>query len=648
MMTENPSHGELQQRVRELEAGKVEQSVQYEALRKLFDLSLDMLCMADLDGYFQIVNPAFENTLGYDRHVMLNTPFIEFVHPDDEAKTLEVMSRLEAGESLPYFENRYRCHDGSYKWIAWTCSKVTDEGCLYAVARDITEQKTTQRELENQRDLFDQVLSNVPASIFWKDRNSVYLGVNDQFARDAGLQSPVEIIGKSDYDLVWKREEADFYRECDRKVMDAGEPMINIEESQLQADGKEVNLLTSKVPLLDKSGQIYGMLGIYMDITEHKKAATALAISERRFRTIFNSSYQLIAILDPDGTLLEANQTALDMGRLRQEDVIGRQFWDIYRWRYSSAVKDRLKAAIRNASKGDFVRYEEEVLDGEGEIRTIDFTLKPVLDQQGNTVLIIQEGRDISDIKLAEEETQRHHQEMAHIIRLGTAWEMSSGIAHELNQPLTAIVSYCGTAASLVDSLLSPPKQLCEILKRAEEQAHRASAIIRHFREFISKGSDHIEILDLDQLIRESMIFLKYEVLKSDLKIDYYPGFQTCNIRADKIQVEQVLINLIRNSMEAIVHAKIAAGRVILRTRLLPNNSVEVTVTDNGPGVDAEILNKIFHPFQTSKESGMGIGLSLCRRIIEAHGGELWVDKDYLNGALFGFELPVAGGQVNK
>jgi PAS domain S-box-containing protein len=648
MMTERPSHGELQQRVREPETGKAEQSVQDEALRNLFNLSLDMLCMADLDGYFRIVNPAFENTLGYDRQVLLSTPFIEFVHPDDTAKTLEALSLLEAGESLTYFENRYRCHDGSYKWIAWTCSQVTDEGCMYAVARDITQQKTTQRELENQHDLFDQVLSNVPASIFWKDRNSVYLGVNDQFARDAGLQSPDDIIGKSDYDLVWTREEADFYRECDRKVMGAGEPMINIEESQLQADGKEVNLLTNKVPLLDKSGQVYGMLGIYMNITEHKKATTALAISERRFRTIFNSSYQLIGLLDPDGTLLEANQTALDLGRLRQEDVVGRQFWETYWWRYSTAVQDRLKAAIRDASQGNFVRYEEAVLDGDGEIRTIDFTLKPVLDQQNNTVLIIAEGSDITDIKLAEEETQQHHQEMAHIIRLGTAWEMSSGIAHELNQPLTAIVSYCGTAASLVDDLLPPPKQLCEILKRTEEQAHRASAIIRHFREFISKGSDHIEILNLDELIRDIIIFLKYEVQKSGVRIDYYPGFQTCNIKADRIQIEQVLINLVRNSMEAIVHAGTAAGRVILRTRLLPNNSVAVTVTDNGPGVDAEILKKIFHPFQTSKESGMGIGLSLCRRIIEAHGGELWVDKDYLNGALFGFELPVAGEQVDK
>ena len=767
MMIDKPSYEELQQRVRELEAGLVEQSTQYDALNNLFNLSLDMLCVAGLDGYFRVVNTAFETTLGHSKQVLLKTPFIEFVHPDDIAPTLEAVAQLSTGTSVTYFENRYRCQDGSYKWFAWTSVPVIDEGFLYAVARDITGQKEMQRELRKQRDLFKSVLSNVPASIFWKDRNSVFLGVNERFAREAGLQRPEELIGKSDYDLAWTREEADFYRECDRKVMESGEPMLNIEESQLQGDGKEAFLLTSKVPLLDVSGQVYGVLGIYIDITKRKQAEitlqksearlqtlfdaaveyifvidpegkiikvnryvceqsgykegevvgrniselfsdaskdicecnfpvlreqgynqadvefvckdgrvlqmeclatavpdekgifttflivqrdvterrhaeTALAISEQRFRAIFNSSYQLIGMLDTDGTLLEANQTALDLGGLKQEDVIGRPFWDTYWWRYSTAVQDRLKAVIRDASQGKEMGYEENVLDGNGEIRTISLTLKPVLDLQGKTILIIQEGRDITDIKQAEEETQRHHQEMAHIIRLSTAGEMASGMAHELNQPLTAIVSYCGTAASLVNSLASPPKQLFEILERASEQAHRASDIIRHLREFVSKGGNRKESLDLDQVIRDIINFLKYEIQKGDVKVEFYPGCRPCKIKANKIQIEQVLINMVRNGLEAIGNAGITDGQIMVRSSVLSNNSIEVTVADNGPGVKPAMVDAIFHPFQTSKKTGMGIGLSLSRTIIEAHNGKLWVDKDYQNGALFGFELPVS------
>jgi len=759
MMTEKPSYEELQERVRELEAEKRNQSTQNEELNNLFNLSLDMLCVADFEGYFRVINSAFEDTLGHTMQILLETPFIEFVHPDDEAATREAVAQLATSESVAYFENRYRCKDGSYKWLAWTSVPASESGLIYAVARDITKQKTIQCELEAQRELFNNVLSNVPASIFWKDRNSVYLGVNKQFAHDTGLQSPDELIGKSDYDLAWTKEEADFYRECDLNVMDSGEPMLNIEESQLQADGKVVHLLTNKVPLLDASGQVYGLLGIYMDITrrketesrlqksenrlqtlfdfayeyiyvvdsegtiikanrqvyerlgyredeviganirnfacdcsfaslrkngysradveftckdgrvlqldcsatalpneegeltsfliiqrditERKLAENTLAISERQFRTIFNSSYQLIGVLDSEGILLKANQTALDLGKLKQEDVVGRPFWDTYWWRYSTDVQDRLKAAIREASQGKLVGYEEEVLDGDGEIRTIDFMLKPVLNEQGETVLIIPEGTDITDKKLAEEETQRHHQEMAHVIRLSTAGEMASGMAHELNQPLTAIVSYCGTAASLVNSLASPPKQLCEILERTSEQARRASDIIRHLREFVSKEDNRKESLSLDKVIQDAVNFLKYEIQEGDVKVEFHPACQPCKVKGSKIQIEQVLINMIRNSLEAIGSAEITESRVVVKSRVLSDDAVEVTVADNGPGVKPAMVDALFNPFQTSKKTGMGIGLSLSHTIIEAHGGRLWVDKDYQNGALFGFHLPV-------
>jgi len=752
MMVGKPGHEEPEQRI--------------QALEKLFNLSLDMLCVADFDGYFRIINAAFENTLGHSREVLLKTPSIEFVHPDDKAATLAAMQQLASGESVTSFENRYRCKDGSYKWLAWNSVPVTEEGFVYAVARDITGQKAIQRELASQRDLFDNVLSNVPASIFWKDRNSVYLGVNDRFVRDAGLQSPQELIGKTDYDLAWTKEEADFYRQCDRKVMDSGEAMLNIEESQQQADGKKVELLTSKVPLLDASGQVSGMLGIYMDITkrkqaettlrksqarlqtlfdsaaefifvidpaggiikanryvyeqsgyqaeeligrnikeffaeesrhicdsnfpglrergyiradmefickdgqviqmecsetgvadengdfttflmiqrdvtERKRAETALANSEQRFRTIFNSTHQFIGVLDPDGILLDVNQTALDFGGLRQTDVVGRPFWDAYWWRCSTEVQDRLKAAIRDASQGKPVRYEEDVLAKGNTIRTIDFTLKPVFNQQGDTVLIIPEGRDITDRKWAEEELQRHHQELAHVIRLSTMGEMASGMAHELNQPLAAIVSYCGTAVSLVESLPAPPQQLRDILERVSEQAQRAGSIIRHLREFVSKESSHKQPLELDEVVKALNILLGSELKSSRVSLEHYLDGGGRKVMANKVQIEQVLVNLVRNSIEAIQGIQKNAGKVILETHVLKDGSIEVTVTDNGPGISAGMISKIFDPFQTSKASGMGMGLSISRSIIEAHGGRIWADEQRHKGALFGFSLSV-------
>ncbi|MGD2055675.1 MAG: PAS domain S-box protein [Gammaproteobacteria bacterium] len=758
-------NGQSEQAAAGLETAEAMRLPLNESVEKLFNLSLDMLCVAEFSGYFRIVNSAFENTLGYSRQLLLGTPFMEFVHPDDKAATLAVVEQLENGHSVRFFENRYRCLDGSYKWLEWTSVPVIEEGFMYAVARDITAQKAMQQELAAQRDLFDNVLSNVPASIFWKDRNSVYLGANTRFAREVGFQSPEDLVGKTDYELAWTREQADFYRECDRMVMDRGEPMLHIEESLQQADGREIQILTNKVPLRDAAGQVTGMLGIYMDITkrkqaettlrksearlqtlfdsaaefifvidpqggiinanryvyeqsgyvadevigknikdffseesrkicdcnfprlrerghnradiefvckegrviqmecsatavpdeqgnfttfliiqrdvtERKRAAAELANSERRFRAIFNSAYQFIGLLDSGGTLLQINQSGLDFGGLKQEDVVGRPLWDTCWWRYSSEVQDRLKAAIREAVQGTPVRYEEEVLGKDNRIRTIDFTLKPVINQQGDVVLIISEGRDVSDKKQAEEERVRHRQEIAHVIRLSTVGEMASGIAHELNQPLAALVSYCGTAATLAKSISAPP-QLCDALERASVQAHRAGRIIRHLREFVGKENDHRQPLDLDRVIEDLSVLLGSELRSANVGLEHHPGCQGRRVMANKVHIEQVLVNLVMNSIEAVQGAQADGGKIILQTRLLPDKAVEVTVTDDGPGIDAGMIDRMFDPFQTSKTAGMGMGLSISRSIIEAHGGNIWADRQHRRGAQFGFSLSV-------
>ena len=733
---------------------------------KLFNLSLDMLCVAGFDGYFRIVNKAFQNVLGYSEQLLLETPFIEFVHPDDRDATLAAMLQLEQGVSVRHFENRYRCSDGSYRWLAWTSVPDIEDCYEYAVARDITWQKAMQRELAAQRDLFNSVLSNVPASIFWKDRNSVFLGVNERFVQDAGLGSSQEIIGKTDYDLAWTREQADFYRACDRTVMETGEAMLDIEESQRRSNGEKVELITNKVPLRDEQGRVIGLLGIYMDITrrklaettlrksearlqtlfdsaaefifvidpqgriisanrfvyehtgydsgevigrnikeffseesrnicdcnfpglrergynradiefvckhgrilqmecsatavpdedgnfttfliiqrdvtERKQAETELANSERRFRAIFDSSYQLIGLLEPDGTLVKANQAALDLGGLREEDVIGRPFWDTHWWRYSTEVQDRLKAAVMEASQGTTVGYEENVLGADNAIRTIEFTLKPVKNQQGEVVFIIPEGRDISDRKRAEEEQQRHRQEIAHVMRLSTMGEIASSMAHELNQPLAALASYCDAAMALARNLPEPPLRLFDILERPTEQAHRAGDIIRHLREFVGKGKDSIYPLDLDRVIEDFGVLLGSELKTAKVTLEQQLGSQGRRVMANKVQIEQVLVNMVMNSIEAIQGVRTTGGSIVLRTRLLEEGSVEVTVTDDGPGINPGIFENMFYSFQTSKASGMGMGLSISRSIIEAHGGKIWADGQRREGAEFGFSLPL-------
>jgi two-component system sensor kinase FixL len=163
--------------------------------------------------------------------------------------------------------------------------------------------------------------------------------------------------------------------------------------------------------------------------------------------------------------------------------------------------------------------------------------------------------------------------------------------------------------------------------------------VIHHLREFVSKGSDNRSRVILDDLVQGVIDFISWELRNSDIQLAFLPASFAREALVDKVQIEQVLINLIRNSVEAIRQAGISAGRVEIATRPTADGSIEVSVADNGPGIDPAVADLLFEPYQTSKESGMGMGLSISRSIIEAHDGKLWVEQPQ-QGAVFCMRLP--------
>ncbi len=195
---------------------------------------------------------------------------------------------------------------------------------LRALARQVVrliEERRTLKDMRQQRELLRGLVDTIPHVVFWKDRSSTYLGCNRAFAAAAGLASPGDVVGKTDYDLPWTREESDFYRRCDRRAMDTGTPLLDIEETQLTADGSRVNLLTSKVPLRDAGGAVVGILGIYSDVTARR-------LAEDRFRTVFESAAIGMALVDADGRMLTTNRVLRTMLGYGGE-LDGRPFADI-------------------------------------------------------------------------------------------------------------------------------------------------------------------------------------------------------------------------------------------------------------------------------------------------------------------------------
>ena len=364
----------------------------------------------------------------------------------------------------------------------------------------------------------------------------------------------------------------------------------------------------------------------------------ALHKSTTRLQTLFDAATELIFVVDLDGRITQANRYVYERTGYTEKDVTGHNIKEFF-------TKQSLNASDCNfptPREREHSRADVEFVCNDGSILQMECSVTAISDTSGDfkSFLIIQ--HDITERRLAEEMAKRHQRDMAHVMRLGTMGEMATGLAHELNQPLTALISYCGTAASLSNSLQSPPQQLGEILELAMEQAHRAGEIIRNLRGFVSKDSENKETFELDRIICDIITFLKWEVRKSGITIELQLGGHEHKVTANKIQIEQVLVNLVRNSLEAFEHAKRVDGMVVIQTRLLPNDTIEVSVADNGPGIDATMAGKIFDQFQTSKKTGMGIGLSLSHSIIEGHGGKLWVDESYQDGALFVIELPVS------
>jgi two-component system sensor kinase FixL len=350
-------------------------------------------------------------------------------------------------------------------------------------------------------------------------------------------------------------------------------------------------------------------------------------------------SRAMIVGLDRNGNVNLINPRGCEILGYDKKEILGRNWFETV---IPAQSRDKVYKDFLRIVAGEIEplrRYENDILTKCGETRHIDWNNDVDINEKGEIVGALSSGQDVTERKRAEEKAQRQQRELEHYMRLGTMGEMATGMAHELNQPLTALVSYCGTAKSMIDSLASAPKQIAEILSRAIEQAHRAADMIQHLRIFVSKQDENIEIFDLNKMILDVISLLKWEIQESGALIRLFPDSRHCRIKACRIQIEQVLVNLLRNSLEAI-REKRMEGRVNIKTCLAANDMIEVTVTDNGPGVDASIADKLFQPFQTNKKSGMGIGLSLSRSIIEANGGTLWVDKNYTDGASFGFALP--------
>ncbi len=347
---------------------------------------------------------------------------------------------------------------------------------------------------------------------------------------------------------------------------------------------------------------------------------------------------------DPDGLITFFNQRAEDLwGRAPALNDPKDRFcgsFKMYSVDGSPIRHDQCWMALALFANADYNGREIVIERPRGDRRTALAHANPIRDEFGQLLGAVNVLVDITDRKLAEDEQHRLQRNLAHMGRITLAGEMAAGMAHELNQPLTAIVNYGEAAITLLQSGRGTVDELITAMERVVEQGHRAGDIIRHFRDMTRKTTPHRVTVNVNTLIQEAVGFLAAEARQQEVKLRMDLAESLPDIEVDPVQIQQVLVNLICNALEAVSDVEVGIRELGIHTTLGESNDIAVSVWDTGPGISAEIQNELFRPFLTTKPHGMGLGLALSKSIIEAHGGLLWITSETDQRTTLQFTLP--------
>ncbi len=480
--------------------------------------------------------------------------------------------------------------------------------------------------------LLQLVIDSIPQRVFWKDRNCVYLGCNRSFARDAGLDDPSLIVGKNDFELAWKAT-AHLYVADDRLVMESNIAKVDIEEPMTFTDGRTIWLRTSKVPLRDAGGAVFGILGTYEDITEQKRAEA----ERTRLAEIVEQASEGVVMTDVLGNITYVNPAFERVSGYSREEAVGKNPRFLQGGRRDRKFYAELWETIKGGGiwSGHFVNKRKD-----GSLFEEEGTIFPVRDHAGQIVSYVALKRDVThEIRLKEQLQQAQKME--------SVGQLAGGIAHDFNNLLTAILGFCELI--LGDEKSSHRSELEEI-KHAGE---RAAALTRQLLAFSRKQVFHLELLDLNDVVVNMETMLR-RLIGEDVRLTSTLSSKIGLVRADRSQIEQVLLNLAVNARDAMpgggvlrietsveeVSEELAAAHA----PCAPGRFVVLNVSDTGCGMDAETQHRVFEPFFTTKPKGKGTGLGLATvyGIVTQSGGFVSFSSEPRKGTSFRVYLPCA------
>ena len=497
---------------------------------------------------------------------------------------------------------------------------------------------------------FSILLNAIPEVIVIINQEGIIKLVNRQIKNVFGYAKE-ELIGKSVECLMPERFRG---KHVDLRIGYAKAPTVremgtNLELFGLRKDGREFPIDVSLSPM--NYGEDGLIIAILRDITKRKKQEVELFKSEERFRSLMQESPLAIEILTPDGKLSQVNTAWMRLWGIGKEEA--EQVMATYNMITDPQIEDLgIKKLVEKAFKGERVVLPPVEYSGErtaedykleditGNIVWIQCHLYSVKDKNGDIEYVVNTYMDISEIKKAELEAQKQREILARAERTTTMGELTGSIAHELNQPLTGILSNAQSAELMLKKGNIQLDELSEILTDIVNDTKRASQVIRNLRELFREQKSELLPIDVNTIVDATTKLLHSEVVTQQAILTNTCATSIPKVNGNWIQIQQVLVNLILNGLEAMYDTK-QEDRQLLIATAYDKDEIKVWVEDCGIGIKDDSIDKIFELLATWKPGGMGIGLAISNSIIEAHGGRMWAENKPEGGARIGFSIPV-------
>ncbi len=576
-----------------------------EELEGYFTFSLDLLCIANTRGEFVRLNPEWEKIFGYPAAELEGRSFLELVHPDDLQATLDVISVLSNQQEVLNFENRYRCADGSYRWVEWRSRPKG--GLIYATARDITDRRRTEEDLRRSEARLKDIFDNMPNGYYLSTRDGKFVDVNPAFVKMLGYPSREELLRVDiAHDIYVEPGERECYIKGAQNLefLSASHP----EHYRLKTrDGRIIQIEDNSRYVRDEQGNVAYHEGICRDVTERVMAEEMLKASEETFRNIVHASpmgIHLYRLDDKDRLVfVGANPAADKLLKVDNRQFIGKTIEEAFPPLRDTEIPLRYRRAAESGEswQTEQIDYTDGKISGAFEVHV--FQMSP-----GNAAVLFNE---ITRRKQAEEERQHLQMRLLHAQKMESIGRLAGGVAHDFNNMLGVILGYTEMALEETD----PAAPLYASLQAIQDAAERSAALTRQLLAFARKQTVAPKVIDLNETV-EGMLNMLRRLIGEDIDLLWRPGQGLQPVKVDPSQIDQLLANLCVNARDAIAgegNITIETGSVIFDESYcaehhgyLPGEYILLAVSDDGCGMDQGTLNHIFEPFFHYQGTGQG------------------------------------------